>query len=1599
MATTTVLYRLVGQDAGASRAFGEVGGSASAMDKAMRAAALGAIVVGAVLVKAADDAVKFQSSMTKISTQAGASAKDVKQLSAAVLKLAPSTQQGPDQLSEALYHLKSIGLDNVTAMKDLKVASDLAAVGGSNLEDTTNALGGAWRSGIKGAETFAQSAATVNAIIGAGNMKMQDFVAAIGTGILPAAKTFGVSLSSIGSALALMTDEGIPAVDAATRLKMSLSLLAAPSKIASKQLATIGLTGLQMANMMRSPAGLVGTIGLLKEHLDASGLSLSKQAILLSHAFGGGRSSSAILTMINNYSVLKKKQDQVNDSLGKYGPAVEAQRKTAEAQLKMIESSLETMSIRLGNALLPPLTKFVTWINGTLIPQIGAVKAKFMSIIPIDQIKSDLKTAQSEISDFMTTLFPKKAKPAPKQTAASPHPGVALLPGGERVILPKAPKPVHGPTPKTGAKPGAFAPAMSKKPHPGVSSLNNAQLFNPAHPMPVKAAPVKSQGTKLADQLKTSISGGIAGIDWNKIGGVLGGALVVGLSKGLDALANIGDTITKIIGKIDWFNVGAQVGGQAIGFALGFLSNLGADLFSASFWEKHWLGAIIGIISIIPIGRLAGVLGKVFEHIPILKVVAPLLKLIEHLGGYVEKGFGKLLKPLGRFFSDIGGHFLLGLEEVFPKLDGFATRLGDKLFGPFKRFPGVAKQWGTDLIHGFITGQENAAIQVGKWVGGFFDKVIGWFKGIFGIHSPATSMMPIGGALIDGLLHGAMAIAATIGGVFYKWVFQPINAALFGAPKWLFDQGKQLIEGLLNGAVAAFGFIDKWVIEPIKSAFNTLWTVAIQPVLKLIVGGFVSMADSVLTTAVKLFGWVPGVGSQLKSAKKAFDEFAAGVNDSLGGIKPKTVPVSVSFNGVPEGKITGHTYTSTTGFSYKGGGLLKGPGTGTSDSILATSPQGFLRVSNEEFIVNAASTRKHLGLLRAINADDVKTYAKGGMVGFTRAATGDMGAAAKLDTAAEVKRLASAYAHAYNKSSAIQGLAWAKTQVGMPYQWGGNGNPSWDCSGFMSAIESVMRGQQPHRRWATGAFAGNTAPPGWVQGAKAPFMIGVTNAGVGHTAGTINGTNVEMSTVGGRVGPSARGANDPMFPMHYGLVGFDKGGIARGKGYMPKMTHAPERVLSPRQTAAFEQLVANLGQAGGGKGQFTKLGAAIPAGVAAGVSGNAGAAHAAVTAMAKGTVTAFSTELQIASPSKKYRTLGAYVITGLVQGLTGSTASVKSATKRIASALYVEFGSGHHALQAKVASDNRQLLKLAGQRDTVAAKLKKANASLVSLQKQWASAQKSVSDNIMQSSSVVVDQQNTAAMLTATDVVSNFATQAQRAIQFANYLHKAQALGLNSAMVQQIASAGVDGGFATAQALASASAAQVQQLNKMQSTMQSASDGVGAAVADSMYGAGIKTAQGLVKGLKSQEKAIDAEMLRIAKSMQSAIKKALGIHSPSRVFAMIGPQVPKGLAVGIRAGIPHAVSAVMSMSSAVTAAGRRGGLATDSGVPTLTRRAGQGVTAQDLAALVQPAAGGEFTGNLYLDSGEFLGAVKGTVKPMIKASEQAQARRAKVGRR
>lgn len=337
-------------------------GAFSVVNMAALAAVGGVVAFGAESVNAART---FQSSMALIQTQAGAPAAEVANMQAGILAMASSVDTSPDQLAAGLYHIESAGIRGAQALDILHTAAEGAKVGNADLESVTNALLAEVNSGVTGVTSMSGAMGTLNAIVGAGNMRMQDLTDAFGTGVLSAAKVFGVSLQSVGAALADMTNQGIPATDAATRITSAIRLMAAPTSKAVKEFAGIGLSSSTLAHDLRSKGGILTAVEDLTAHMDKAGLSTTQQAALLASAFGG-KQSLGILTLVGNVQKLKDAQDAVNKGAGSFGDAWAANQQTAQAHMDQFHATLDTLSVDVGMVLLPLVTDAMsalgTWL-------------------------------------------------------------------------------------------------------------------------------------------------------------------------------------------------------------------------------------------------------------------------------------------------------------------------------------------------------------------------------------------------------------------------------------------------------------------------------------------------------------------------------------------------------------------------------------------------------------------------------------------------------------------------------------------------------------------------------------------------------------------------------------------------------------------------------------------------------------------------------------------------------------------------------------------------------------------------------------------------------------------------------------------------------------------------------------------------------------------------------------------------------------------------------------------------------------------------------------------------------------------------------------
>lgn len=155
--------------------------------------------------------------------------------------------------------------------------------------------------------------------------------------------------------------------------------------------------------------------------------------------------------------------------------------------------------------------------------------------------------------------------------------------------------------------------------------------------------------------------------------------------------------------------------------------------------------------------------------------------------------------------------------------------------------------------------------------------------------------------------------------------------------------------------------------------------------------------------------------------------------------------------------------------------------------------------------------------------------------------------------------------------------------------------------------------------------------------------------------------------------------------------------------------------------------------------------------------------------------------------------------------------------------------------------------------------------------------------------------------------------------QFYQVFKKLEALGLNDVSLGQLAAAG-PASLSDAQALLSGGSQGINGkggINDLQTQLDAAGDKIANKTADNYYAAGQSVSKGFLAGIQSQEKELEKTMDKLGKTAAASLRKALGIHSPSRVMHGIGGYVSEGLADGIVSGSRKVSSASAGMAGQV----------------------------------------------------------------------------------
>ena len=281
---------------------------------------------------------------------------------------------------------------------------------------------------------------------------------------------------------------------------------------------------------------------------------------------------------------------------------------------------------------------------------------------------------------------------------------------------------------------------------------------------------VQDKVATLATGLANSLNKLVDAVDWNQLGQAFGAGIQTALN-----------FLHSFLFTFDWVKLGSSFSSlingllkQIDGYKLG-------ELLVAPF--KIGLDFLVGFITTFDFGQFATKLSQCIKGA--LDRVSQTLQNTDwgKVGSAIINGIFDFLKNFdwaGTFtslFSAVGSILGASARLITTIASGIGEVIGKGVENAKNYFKKKIEECGGNVVEGIFKGIKDAILGIGTWIkNNIFQPFIDGFKKAFGIHSPSTVMAEQGKYIIEGLLQGIQnawkTVASWISGAFsdlMKW--------------------------------------------------------------------------------------------------------------------------------------------------------------------------------------------------------------------------------------------------------------------------------------------------------------------------------------------------------------------------------------------------------------------------------------------------------------------------------------------------------------------------------------------------------------------------------------------------------------------------------------------------------------------------------------------------------------------------------------------------------------------------------------------------------------------------------------------------------------
>lgn len=746
---------------------------------------------------------EFEAAMSRVQAISGATGKDLEALTEKAKELGASTKYSAPEVAEAMEEMAKAGWNTQQILEGMEGVLDAAAASGEGLATTSTIVADAITGFGLAAKDSTHVADLLTQAANAGTIDIADLGETFKY-IAPVAKTMGLSIEDVTTAVSAMSMAGIKGSQAGTSLRTVLTRMVKPTDAVEAAMKKLKIV---LTNSDGSFKSLDQIIAEMRKSF--SGLT-DEQQTYYAATLAGQEGMSGLLSIL---SLSQEEYDSIAESIdncnGVAKETAAVMQQNLSSAMEQLGGGLETIAISIYEKVAPALTDFVNYITNNVLPIINDFIVNIEEWQPvINRIIGILASLTSGFIAFKSALAIKGAISNVK-TLYNTFSGLRSL-GFSNItsflgILEKGK--------------GIFATlaANAISAGGGLKGLGSALVSMAGGPVTIAIAAITAIVAAIIYFWNTSEDFRNFVIScWNSILSALGSAATAIAGFFTETIPNafnsvvtcfsqlpgvIGTWLTNtwnnivlwgqnllakaieigsnfLNGIINFFNQLPYMIGYAIGLALGQIIQWGIDLYNfATVDIPNFISMVAEWFAQLP--------GKIKETIDL--IIATVTKWLTDMYNSAVQWISQTVNSIVSWFSQLPGKVTSWLSSTYTKVTTWGSNMLNK-----------AKSVASSFINNVINYFKQLPGKIATWLTNAASKVVSWGSSLASKGKAAATK------LVNAVVNGVKSIPSkmvSIGSDLVKGLWNGINDMV----GWIGNKIKSFGKGVLDGIKSFFG--------------------------------------------------------------------------------------------------------------------------------------------------------------------------------------------------------------------------------------------------------------------------------------------------------------------------------------------------------------------------------------------------------------------------------------------------------------------------------------------------------------------------------------------------------------------------------------------------------------------------------------------------------------------------------------------------------------------------------------------------------------------------------------------------------------------------